>query len=230
MMNANWSTHKYAMQLRGRGRPRTAEDELRQNGYKDGKGRYQLADGLKHWHTRVVDYMIFHPEAKIKDLAEAFDVSPQWMGQLLKADSFKEYYCMRMEEHQSSVSVAIVSKMQGVAVKALDKMNDKLDAKDISFGQVKEAAELSLKSLGYTAQGGINVAVHNQGKGQTNVMVAVPSSAVEKARKRIEARMKENGDKIEHDKDNYVAVTSSLEKGIEDVEDAVILSPDDDEV
>ena len=220
-----------ANKLRTRGRPRSASEVQRANGYKNEHGRYQLTDGLKPWHERVVDVMISNPHAKVVDLAKVFHVSPQWMGQLLKSDAFSEYYKKRMSEHQNLVSTEIVSKMQSVAAKALDGMALKMRSPDISFGQLREAAELSLKGLGYTSNvAGASVHINNNGERAQVTVVQVPSDALKRAQDRAKKRMGENTKKIGFEEGNYQQVTSSLELGIEEVEDATVLPSNDSEI
>lgn len=222
------SNLQYVLNLRSRGRPRSASEELRANNYKNEKGRYQVS-GLSYWHTRVVDHMILNPDQNIKQLAEAFEVTPQWMGQLTKADAFVAYYNSRIAAHQEYVSTKIVAKTQGIAEKALDILSNKLE-EDLSFGQVKDAADLSLKVLGYSQGTQVNVAIDAR-KQTSNTMIA-SAGALNEARERIAQRQKENGKKYVHDKDNYKHVTSSLGTGpeksnssntFEGIEDAITL-------
>ena len=216
-----------AQGLRKRGRPRHASDETRANGYNNELGRYQLVDGLKPWHERVVDTMISNPHAKIVDLAEVFHVTPIWMGQLLKTDAFQEYYKNRLGDHQDLVSKTIVHKMQGVAITALDKMSEEMQG-NVPFGQLKDAADLALKGLGFTTQHGPPIMIDTKG-GQVT-MISVSSEALERARERTKIAMKENTEGLSFEDGNFQQVTSSLELGVEDIDDAVILSPDNPKV
>ena len=233
--------HRFSMQLlnrvRSRGRPRTAMPELRNNNYRDEDGRYQLSEGLKPWHERIVDFMVARPSAKIVDIAREFGTSPQWIGQLLKTDAFIEYYKIRMSSYKETVDVQVVAKLQGLALASLDGMVDKVnDTKaPLSFGQLKDTADLSLRALGYTAQpGGVNLTLHNE---KNTTVIASTHEAVNKARQKMLEVMKAQTQTS--DPANYRQVTASLEKSYQDVEveetdmkvlegisDAVVL-PDD---
>lgn len=212
---------------RDRGRPTTATHLEKARNYRDEEGRYALPDGLKPWHMRIVDFMLLNPHAKIVDIAENFRVTPEWMGQLMKTDAFVEYYRQRMAEHQSLIGVMVVQKMQSVASKSLDVMSEKLDKGELTFGQVKEAAELALKGLGYTSNvAPMQVNVNTGNGGETTV--TVESDMVSRARAKLRARMKENSEDLSHDPDNFRNVTASLEVGYEEVEDAVVIPTDDE--
>lgn len=225
----------FALLLGKRGRNRSAPPKLRLNGYRDEHGRYQLSDGLQPWHERVVDWMLANPQAKIKDVAEAFNVTPQWMGQLLKTDAFRVYYNERMETHRQEVHQQVVHKLQAVTTAALDGMQEKLQEEDVSFNQLRESAELGLKGLGYTGHGagGVNINLNGNGTQDQVVSVRVSSSALERAReawkKKIAETDGEEEDEARHERHRYV--TSSLEATLDEVEveDAVVLDdPADD--
>lgn len=222
----NWDRHTIAMLQRGRGRPSSATQEQKDNNYCNTDGTYALTDGLKPWHTRIVDFMIQKPNAKIVDIAKEFDVTPQWIGKLIKTDAFREYYSTRLEDHQAFVSVNLVAKMQGVAVSAIDKMAEKIDKEAVTIGQLKDVAEMSLKGLGFMQANSMSVTVNQQ-----NNMTAIPvnSDVLARARERLAEKMRENSKVIEHDSSKYSSVTSSLDINVEDIEDAYVIPSDGDE-
>lgn len=200
------------MVQRERGRPRSAPDLLRANGYKDAQGRYQVTE-LQPWHERIIDFMVGHPHAKIVDIARAFDRSPQWIGQLLKTDAFREKYSERMKEHQGLVGEEIVSKMQSVAVKALGKLDRELDT-TMKFEQVQSVAQMTLQGLGFMANGA-GMQVHIDNRKQT---VLVDKGIVDRAREKLQKKMQDNTKVIEHDATQYQRVTSSMDVGYEGVQ------------
>ena len=206
-----------------RGRPRTADPTLRDNNYRDENGRYQLTE-LKPWHERIVDFMLMNPGAKKVDIARAFDVSPQWVGQLTMSDSFIEYYRSRVGRHEELVHTQTITQLQSVATKALGRISEHLDSKDVSFGAAKEAASLALKSLKYIDDGGQGVSIRTNG-GQ--VVVAVTSDVVARAREKMKQRAEEASRTIEHDPDAYQQVTSSMSIRQEDIPDAIEISRDE---
>lgn len=221
----NWEE---GLKLRGRGRPRTASEELRGNNYRDpDTNQYVLTNGLKHWHERIVDFMLLNPNAKIVDVARYFQVSPQWIGQLFNTDAFKEYYSNRMREHQGLVGVTIVSKMQGVAVKALDKIADKIDHQDVPMAEVREVANMAVKALGYGVQpGGVRVNVNQNQGGMTVIGVSV--DVIAKAREDMARARQENTKSIEHDPNEYRRVTAAMDVSPEEVEDAIFVAGTDE--
>lgn len=222
----SWEQYRYTMAQRDRGRPSNTSDHVRLNNYHDPEtGTYALSSGLKDWHTRVVDYMVLNPHAKIVDIAREFGVTPVWIGKLLKTDAFREYYTQRMDEHQDLIGKAIVHKMAAVATASLDKMNEHLAKPDVSFGAVKDAAELTLRSLGYTQPNTSRVDVNMHEIRE--VRVSVHREAVAKARAKLAAKMEENTKSLEdHTLEDYKQVTSSLDVRPGEVEDAEVLEPD----
>lgn len=191
-------------------------EAIRENNYKDANGRYHLS-GLKHWHIQIVDYLLVNPSATNKDIAKFFNVHPQWVGSVRNADAFQEYYAKRMETHQSFVSEELVSKMQGLASRALDKMVEKIDADAVSVSQLQTAADMSLKALGYGAK---PVTINSTGSGTVNVM-SVSSETLEAARAKMHARRKANSEALGQNPADYQHVTAALDISPGDVEDAV---------
>ena len=221
MKHENLMHHRQILAIRDRGRPRTASVALRNNNYRDEKGHYQLAGGLKYWHTRVVDVMLINPHMKVVDLAKQFSVSPEWMGMLLKSDAFIEYYNQRMSRHQGHLHTEIIHKMQNLASMSLDKLEKHLQSPTATFGQTKEAASLVLGSLGYTG-GSSKVSVAVTPGQQGSVEVSVSSEILQRAQQKVRLHMQQNTKEIELDKDAYQQVTSSLEVNAEDIPDAMV--------
>lgn len=218
-----FSTWREGLRLRGRpaGRPQIASDELRDNFYRDEGNVRQLVTPLKPWHERIVDYMLLNPNSKVVDLARAFSVTVPWMSMLLRTDSFREYYSQRMEKHRENVSLQIISKMQGVAVKAIDKMAEKLDTQDMPMSEVRETANMAVKALGYGATpGGVRVNVQTGKDGM--VAVAVSSDTIAKAREAHARMRQENSKQIEHDPNEYRHVTAAMDVSPGEIEDAVV--------
>jgi hypothetical protein len=203
----------------------TTTDADRARNYQDADGNYALGE-LKPWHSRIVDYMIAHPSAKIVNIADAFGVTPQWVGRLMKSDSFREHYEQRMREHQDLVSMEVVTKMQEVATKALDHVAKKIETGEVKFEHVLDAADLALKGLGYSAKP-VSVNVKGGDGGTTNV-VMVDSGAVDKARQKMMKAMRLNTEKTTNDPTNYTEVTASLEMSDVEVEDAEIVEDNGD--
>lgn len=229
-MNVDLWRERLAVRDRGRGRPRTADADLRNNKYRDENGQYQLSEGLKPWHERLVDYLLLHPHAKTVDVARFFHVSPVWAGELMATDAFKEYYSRRMQEHQRFVSVSIVSKMQGLAAKAMDKVAEKLDSGDVPMGQALEAVTIATRGLGFglAGAGGVRVQIDSNSKGP--VFIGVSSQVIEQARKDMELQRQTP---TTAPAEAYREVTQSLEmmpeqyETLGNVEEAVVLGSDE---
>lgn len=213
----------------GPGRKRKVSDEVRDNGYRDAEGKAQVTE-LKPWHERIVDYMLTNPSAKIVDLAEVFGVSPQWMGQLMQTDMFKQYYSERMGAYRDFMHERIVTGMQETAVKGIDTLHSKMSV--MSPTEAMQATELMLKGLGIVNRPGAGpvVQINNQGGGQMNVLRASPQ-ALERAKKKWQEQNAQ-GPEEGLDEGLYMQVTSDLkipEPEGDEVIDAVVLGDDVDD-
>ena len=131
-------------------------------------------------------------------------------------DAFRSYYSDRMTEHQNLVSQEIVSKLQRVATKALDRLADRLDVADVA--DTADVAEMTLKSLGYTSQVKVNV---NDNRKQTSVVYISPQ-AYENARQKM-LEVQQSKDTSQHDAEAWRHVTASLDREIGEIEDAVVV-------
>lgn len=196
---------KEAHKLRQRGRPRAASDEVRERNYRTEDGKYAFAEGLRFWHQRVVDVMLLEPNLKIKELAERLNVSPQWMGTLLKSDAFKEYYTDRLREHRALTTEVMMSKIAGTTMAALDAMAKKINGGDVPLAALTDAVEVGTRALGFGQKGGAPVQVTTNGP--TMVLVGANEAAITKAREQLAARRAA----VEHSDAGYSYVTASLE-------------------
>jgi hypothetical protein len=213
----------YIKGLRTRGRNRTASDEQRERNYRDESGKYQLSDGLQPWHYRLSDFMLANPAAKLVDAAAAFGVTPQWIGHLIKTDAFVEFHQPRLAQHQGQIEGAITSKLQGVAVKALDKLDHGLNSSQVDLEDAGKVAALALKSLGFGVKAA-SVQV-NDNRIQT---VSVAPEHIQRARQRIEQQLAGNTKELEHEPKHYEHVTASLQLGSNgEVEDAMLVEDDE---
>lgn len=218
MGQERFEQHKELMKFHNRGRNRTATDEVRANGYRNEDGRYVMSDGLKPWHERIVDWLLINPHAKVVDVAREFKVTPQWAGQVMRTDAFQEYYSVRMRGYRERYEEQLVYKLQSVANKSLDRLAEKVEVADLEGA--RQVADTTLKALGYTSN--VNLVAT-----QTNNVYTVPKERYERARERMLEAQK-NKELPAHDQAAYRHVTSSLEREIEGVEDAVVLPNDED--
>ena len=185
---------------------------------------------IKPWHERLVDFMLMNPTARAKEMAEHFGVTIPWLSTMMKTDAFKAYYQSRAATHQEMISAQVISKVQGVAMKSLDKLAEKLDKPDVPLAEVRQTAEMAIKALGYgTTARGPSVQVNVSPTQQANLSVmAVPANVLAEARQRMAAQREANTEDIPDTRSEYMRVTASLDitpETIKDgVEDAVIVA------
>lgn len=217
-----------------RAEPMSASEELRNthvNKYKNPEtGRPEIMK-IRPWHERLVDYMLLNPHETGKQMAAHFHVTPQWIYDLSQTDAFKAYYQGRIAAHQQALSDTVILKTQSVATKALDKLAENLDNKDLPNSEVRYTAEMAIKALGYgTRPGGPAVQV-NVNHGPAIPVMTVPGNVVEEARARMAEKRAQNTSEIQDTTSEYMRVTASMEvtpEMIENgsgVEDADVIEP-----
>ena len=103
---------------------------------------------LKAWQMGIVDYMLEHPAAKRKQIANHLDVTPEWLSRVMNSDSFLTYQAERIAAHQALVSELITTKASEVALAGLKKLHQRMGTDDIATSDVTKATEMSGKMLG----------------------------------------------------------------------------------
>lgn len=113
---------------------------------------------LRQWHEMLMDFMLLNPRATQIEIAEHFDCHPQTISNVVNSDLFKMKFDQRKQSFQARVDGTAIERLQGklagVAERALDVLDEKIQAERLSLGidAVKESAEMVLKSLGYGLQ------------------------------------------------------------------------------
>lgn len=213
--------------------PRKLSEDVQPKAVYNGKdtetGQYVIKK-IAPWHERLVDYMLLNPHAKMDDLAKEFKVTPQWVSGLLRTDAFKAYYHKRMETHQQAITDAVINRTASVANKALDKVAEKLEEKNLPLSELRSTAEMAIRALGYGAPRGgqaLGVQVNVNQHGAALPVMSVPTNVVEDARNRMASQRNINTAAVAETTDEYMRVTASMqvtpESVAEGVEDAVVV-------
>jgi len=127
-----------------------------------------------------------NPGGKIKECAEALGKTPEWVGQLMRADFFRARFEERRAAFADQLDVAIKQRLSEVALASLDALLGRLsktNAPSLKAGELRSSAEFALEALGYgakpVANGGANPVV--------NVSLTVSRDGLERARESLRA-------------------------------------------
>jgi hypothetical protein len=108
---------------------------------------------ISWWMERLCDWMIAHPELKLKDAAKEFNISQAWLSVVKNSDVFRELFAKRSAQLSEAIVEGVRDKTVAMTEIALDHVNGKLE-KEAEFMPIKdllEIADLGLNRLGYGA-------------------------------------------------------------------------------
>ena len=103
-------------------------------------------------HVAIMEYLIANPQLKRKDVAAHFMVSEPWLSSVVNSDAFQRQLKEREDQVFSTVALPLRAKMESIAHKALDCVEERLP----SMTDVTEIAEVAvdmLDRLGFSPKG-----------------------------------------------------------------------------
>jgi hypothetical protein len=113
------------------------------------------------WYSAIADWMIRNPGGKISDCAIELKKGSNTISAIINTDMFQTYYVRRREEWQREHDYILRQKLTGVAISALDSVQENFTKKGDQV-PMKLAAEIvtsSLDRLGFAPKNGPSVAV-----------------------------------------------------------------------
>lgn len=131
-------------------------------------------------HEAIIDYILANPNAKLREVALHFDVTPPWLSCVIHSDCFRQHIAARRDEISSPVLIELHERLASVAHLALDRLNDKIPVLE-SVKDLKEVADMALDNLGYGTKGVGSLHLH----AHQHVSQPVDHNLVREARKLI---------------------------------------------
>lgn len=113
--------------------------------------RGRRAKARSYLYDQIIDYMFANPGATYVEIAEYMKKSTAWVGYILRSDSFKQLYAARRQEKNTRVAEAVSDRLNEVALRALDHVNEKMreNPAAVSLKAAADIADKSLQRLGY---------------------------------------------------------------------------------
>jgi hypothetical protein len=108
---------------------------------------------ISWWMERLCDWMIAHPEKRLKDAAKEFGVTQAWLSVVKNSDVFKELFAKRSEQLSLGVVETVRDKLTAGTEMALDHLNKKieLEGEFLPIKDLMDVVDLGLNRLGYGA-------------------------------------------------------------------------------
>jgi hypothetical protein len=153
---------------------------------------------LSPWHAAIVDWEFSHPDKKMKECAKHFQVTEPWLSRLRNSDLFIAYREERRVEHNKTVSLTIVDRVETVADITLEVIAERVkeEREDISLSLLTEIGGMALTALGF----GSKAPQVPGGGSAVNVNIGIASpAALESARGLMIQLQAEDVEVIEHE-------------------------------
>jgi len=151
----------------------------------------QLKNGVRAWHEELLEFMIAHPRASLRETSFYFNVSISWISIVKNSDAFRELWAQRRPEHFSRVSAGVSERLVALTEVTLDALTNKVEADTqagtVSIQSLREVGDMALRSMGFGNKGVPTVQVNNN-PNQTNIYVDKDTLANARASK---ARLQE---------------------------------------
>ncbi len=121
------------------------------------------------WYSSIADWMLRNPGGKIQDCATELKKSSNTISAIINTDLYQTYYARRREEWQRDHDFVLRSKLTGVAISALDSVQEQFTKKgdQVPMKLAAEIVQSSLDRLGFAPKNGPQVAIDARSQSNT---------------------------------------------------------------
>jgi hypothetical protein len=150
----------------------------------------QQAGRWRWYYASIADYRIAHPGCSNYDVAAHIGRHYNTVCAIIGSDIYREYEAQRMQAFRDDADQGIILRLNGLAIKALDSMDQGLTKRkdQVPLNLALEIATSTLDRLGFAPKTSPTVSV-NVNTNQQNVVLpnAVSPAALEEARAALRA-------------------------------------------
>ncbi len=108
---------------------------------------------INHRHEQIINWMICNPDRPLSECAREFNYSLAWIYTLTHTDTFQAAYRKRCKEVGVHAVHTISNRLTGVTAKALDRLEEKIDAGEMTERGLIEFTKAALAGAGYLRPG-----------------------------------------------------------------------------
>lgn len=137
---------------------------------------------VRNHHEALLQYMIAHPRASLKELSLIFQMTPAWISTIIHSDAFQVKLAERQDQAFIDVALPLRRKLHGVADAAVDRLGQALhDTQDPRM--ILDIADKTLHRLGYApTRNSAPAAPVHQSNTQLNLYGTVDADTLSRAR------------------------------------------------
>jgi len=123
--------------------------------------------GMSPTHILIAEWIIQNPGGTYKEMGGFFGYSESWLCTLVHSDMFKAHLAGRIKDIQAVVTMDVPQKMQVLALKACERMQEVLET-SVDKEQITDAFDKVMHRFGYAPNA--KTGLHPQGPaiGQQN--------------------------------------------------------------
>ena len=104
---------------------------------------------VSYTHLDMIDYLLVHPEAGLKELSLRYGYSMAWLSNIQASDAWKCAYDKRRSEMvDPTLQATLNERFEGMTRLSLERLTEKLSQPQVSDNVVLKAVELGAKALG----------------------------------------------------------------------------------
>lgn len=104
---------------------------------------------VNYTHTDMIDFLITNPRATQNQLAARYGYSVGWVSNVMASDAWKSLMASRRAELVDPVLTAtLTERFEGMTRLSLQRLQEKLEAPQVSDQVVLKAVELGAKAMG----------------------------------------------------------------------------------
>lgn len=106
-------------------------------------------DKVKYSHIDMIDFIIAHPACRLEDIAKRYGYTVSWICNVQASDAWKSAMAKRRSELVDPIMHAtLTERFEGMTVRSVERLMEKLNAPVVSDQVVLRAVELGAKAMG----------------------------------------------------------------------------------
>jgi hypothetical protein len=104
---------------------------------------------MRYTHTDLIDYIIANPWASQNELAARYGYTPSWLSNIMASDAWQAAMASRRDEVvDPALKASLEERFKGVVIQSLNRLQEKLNAPQVSDQVVLRAVELGARACG----------------------------------------------------------------------------------
>jgi hypothetical protein len=106
-------------------------------------------DKVRYTHSDMIDFIIANPWVSQNELAARYGYTPAWVSNIMASDAWQAAMASRRDEVvDPALKASLEERFKGVVIQSLNRLQEKLNAPQVSDQVVLRAVELGARACG----------------------------------------------------------------------------------